>query len=295
MPIPINITVNMSILARYMEDMDQILSNFVPYNNPYIIISWKEPTTVDNEVIEIRSEVLWSGNISLTSPIDTTYNDKFRIVADTSFVIKGWMFKNKNEIATPIYFIDANFYQLSGSSLNITSDTDLDSLSSNEVETISLSAYPTITNLWFNYQSNLHLVKEQLTVSGEQASRNSFLLYGSNFNYTTSIILSSNSSDLYDNQTTVDTIKMGSVTGYPITNYSILNDNIISLNLPYTQNEGEVDIIVINTVGYASTYLTSNEPSMSFNSEDGDFQLLTEVTGEPLNTDIIYTPSIEIV
>ena len=38
MPVPINIEVSMSILARYMQDMDQILSNFIPYNNPYIIM-----------------------------------------------------------------------------------------------------------------------------------------------------------------------------------------------------------------------------------------------------------------
>lgn len=294
MPVPINISVSMSILARYMEDMDQILSNFIPFNNPYIILSWKEPTTVANEVIEIRSEVLWSGNIALTSPTDTTYNDKFRIVADTNFTIKGWLFKNKNEIAAPIYFIDANFYQLSGSSLNITSDSDLDALQTNEVETISLSAYPTITNLWHNYQTNLTPVREKLTISGEQSSSNNFLIYGSNFNYTTGILLSSNNPDLYDLQIIVDTIKMGSVTGYPLTTYSILNDNIISLTLPYTPNTGDLDILVINPVGYASTARMSTEPTLAMSSETGDFQMQGESSDTPLTTDIIYTPSIEI-
>ena len=40
MPVPVNLEVSMSILARYMADIDQIISNFVPYNNPYIILSW---------------------------------------------------------------------------------------------------------------------------------------------------------------------------------------------------------------------------------------------------------------
>ena len=43
MPVPVNLEVSMSILARYMQDVDQIVSNFVPYNNPYIILSWKVP------------------------------------------------------------------------------------------------------------------------------------------------------------------------------------------------------------------------------------------------------------
>jgi hypothetical protein len=108
MPVPINIEVSMSILARYMQDMDQILSNFIPYNNPYIILSWKEPVGDSTKIIEIRSEVLWGGSISLTEPTDTTYTDKFRIVADTSFTIKGWLFKDQNTISKQIYFIDAN-------------------------------------------------------------------------------------------------------------------------------------------------------------------------------------------
>ena len=43
MPVPVNLEVSMSILARYMEDVDQIVSNFAPYNNPYIILSWPVP------------------------------------------------------------------------------------------------------------------------------------------------------------------------------------------------------------------------------------------------------------
>jgi hypothetical protein len=38
-PVPINIGISMSILTKFQSDMDQILSNFIPYNNPYIIIS----------------------------------------------------------------------------------------------------------------------------------------------------------------------------------------------------------------------------------------------------------------
>lgn len=148
MPIPVDITVNMSILGRYMQDIDQILSNFIPYSNPYIILSWKEPSEVSDQIVEIRSEVLWNGNITFNSPTDTTYNDKFRVVCDTSFTIKGWIFKNKNEISAPIYFIDVNTY-----AINRTNILTYDSLSGLDLDNVKdsyrLSATPTFTNLFY--------------------------------------------------------------------------------------------------------------------------------------------------
>lgn len=254
MPVPINISVSMSILARYMEDMDQILSNFIPYNNPYIILSWKEPTSVGNEVFEIRSEVLWDGNISITSPTDTTYADKFRVVADTTFTIKGWLFKDKNEIATPIYFIDSNFNLPSNSAdLNIYTETDLDSLSATTMETVSISAYPTITNLWHNYQSTLRPVYTNLSLNGTLTANNNFIIYGNNFDYTTTVALSSNNRTLYNGLTTFSTARMGSLSGFNFSSYEILSDNILSVSIPYTLSAGLVDVVVINPVGYAST------------------------------------------
>ena len=53
-------------MTKFQTDMDQILSNFIPYNNPYIILSWKVPTDLSPSGFaipqEIRSEVLWSGS-----------------------------------------------------------------------------------------------------------------------------------------------------------------------------------------------------------------------------------------
>ena len=73
MPVPVNLEVSMSILARYMEDVDQIISNFAPYNNPYIILSWPVPKAFGTEYDqEIRSEVLWSGQLTYDTPTDTT-------------------------------------------------------------------------------------------------------------------------------------------------------------------------------------------------------------------------------
>jgi len=111
MPVPVNLEVNMSILARYMSDIDQIISNFVPYCNPYIILSWKVPNVFGaNYVQEIRSEVLWNGTLTYNNPTDTTYNDHFRITVDTSFTIKGWLFPEQKDTLPVIYKVDSNIF-----------------------------------------------------------------------------------------------------------------------------------------------------------------------------------------
>lgn len=104
-PVPINIAVNMHIITKFQADMDQILSNFIPYCDPYIIISWKLPFANN---IEIRSEVTWSGDISLTYPDNLAANSPYRLVADTAFTIKGWMFKNQSNPIGNIYTINEN-------------------------------------------------------------------------------------------------------------------------------------------------------------------------------------------
>jgi len=121
-PVPVNIGVNMSIVSKYQSDMDQILSNFVPYNDPYIILSWKVPDAAELSLPqEIRSEVLWSGDVRLSYPEDLGANDKYRLVADTSFTIKGWLFKDltKDNTAQNIFFINSNFISTNNSTLSL--------------------------------------------------------------------------------------------------------------------------------------------------------------------------------
>jgi len=106
-PVPINIGVNMTIVTKFQSDMDQIITNFAPYCDPYIIISWKLPFANN---YEIRTEVLWSGQINLNYPIDIGASQVFRISAETSFTIKGWLFKKTDEIIKKIYTIDESFF-----------------------------------------------------------------------------------------------------------------------------------------------------------------------------------------
>ncbi len=109
-PVPINIGVNMTIVTKYQSDMDQIITNFTPYCDPYIIISWKLPFAKN---YEIRSEVLWSGQINLNYPTDIGPTQPYRVSADTSFIIKGWLFKKTDQVVKKIYTINADFFDSS--------------------------------------------------------------------------------------------------------------------------------------------------------------------------------------
>ena len=257
-PIPINIEVSMSILARYLQDLDQILSNFVPYNNPYIIISWNEPSKVPGRTVEIRSEVLWSGNISINEPTDINYSEKFRVVADTSFTIKGWLFKNKTDIASQIYFIDTNFTSIRGNFITTEQDylTYFNSLS-NETNFITISGTPKITNVYYNLTGSLLEISSNFTLNKNITAYNNFIIQGNNFQYTDAVLLSTNSSNnFFLPLTSVSSKYTGTVSGALVESnyYNIINDNMLSIDLSYLQGLGDFNIVINNRAGWDSTY-----------------------------------------
>ena len=116
---PVNLEVTMDILTKYQSDMDQIITNFAPYANPYIILSWKIPQgskspdpflDKDAPIQEIRSEVLWNGTINMDYPKDLTANTPYRVSASTGFTIKGWLFtKPRANTTGTIFDIQTNF------------------------------------------------------------------------------------------------------------------------------------------------------------------------------------------
>lgn len=157
-PVPVNVQINMSVITKFQTDMDQILSNFIPYNNPYIIISWKVPGDIISTAVpqEIRSEVLWDGGITLSYPTDINANEKYRIVGDTAFTIKGWLFPYVQNPVGNIYYAKTNFHvsseittyeELSGTSISYPLSTGL----IDETESFLLSGNADITRItWIN-------------------------------------------------------------------------------------------------------------------------------------------------
>jgi hypothetical protein len=262
-PTPVNLTVNMSILCRYMQDMEQIISNFVPYSDPYIILSWKEPVSDNvNNTIEIRSEVLWDQNISLNTPTETTYSDKFRIIADTTFTIKGWLFRSKNERSSPIYFIENNFvnvrpdFNFNQGLSSLEYESFFDSLTSDaDIETITLSGIPDITNVFFNTSGSLLPIDNPITIKRDLSSGGrSYTLYGDNYNETEFLMLSSNSA-ITTGFTAVSTTYTGEVSGYllPNSQWNVLNNQILNIMIPALTASGRFDVIVKNPAGWKTS------------------------------------------
>ncbi len=270
-PVPVNLEVNMSILCRYMSDMDQILSNFVPYTNPYIVLAWREPVDqallsageVPFNPIEIRSEVLWSQNISMNSPTDTTYSEKFRIVADTSFTIKGWMFRNENDRSNPIYFIDMNFinadkgYSFTPAITSVDYESFYDSLTADaEIETLSLSGYPFTDSVFYNASGYPMPIDSPVTITtqAKQLNKGTFTLIGQNYDETEFVLLSSTSA-LTDVLTSVPTTYTGTIEGYllPLSSYTVQSDTVMNINLSNLNTAGTFQVVVKNPAGWTST------------------------------------------
>jgi hypothetical protein len=134
-PVPIDLQINMTILTRFQEDFDQIVTNFVPYFDPYIIISWRTPSMPD---YEIRSQVVWSGNVTATYPYDINATTVARVEGNTSFTFKGWLFKAAAGSDGKIFTINTNFSTETG----LNSMLSLDALNELTTERHVLSAVP---------------------------------------------------------------------------------------------------------------------------------------------------------
>ena len=114
-PVPVNISINMSIMTKYQNDADQILSNFIPYANPYIVVSWKLPETLTTLTREIRTEIDWSGNVTMDYPTDIQPNNPARISADTTFTVKSWLFPaGGTKVGPNILYAYTNMYPVTG-------------------------------------------------------------------------------------------------------------------------------------------------------------------------------------
>jgi len=253
-PVPINIEMNMSILAKYQSDVDQIISNFIPYNDPYIVISWKLPDDIATINQEIRSEVLWSGSISLNYPTEIDPGTSYRVGADTSFTVKGWLFKKPlaTHPVNNIYTINTSY----------TPTVDLIDLSFNdqtEKETIitTVSAVPSITYIdpspaYVGYPTDISLfgymfeTVSQIVVSG---SPDMFVDNISAFNFNSSADTSLSS--LYPEYSGVEVT------------YDITNDNYLIFTLPAIQTAGNINVIISNQAGYTTTILPVSASDLS--------------------------------
>ena len=275
MPVPVNLEVSMSILARYMQDVDQIISNFVPYNNPYIILTWKVPEEYGaNYDQEIRSEVLWSGSLNYSTPTDTTFSEKFRITVDTSFTIKGWLFPEEKDNVGNIYKIDNNFIAVdlqnrifSPLDQQISNKTYTEqgygalsgydsTVPTNYSETITVSGIPEFTNIFYTTSGVFEQLRSTTNVISSQT--NNFLLYGKALDYSNSLYISANKLDFFTDYQQITSAKLDTISAYKLDDslYNIATDNLVSISLPTStlSGSGKFTFVTANEAGWASSY-----------------------------------------
>ena len=250
-PVPVNIEVSVSILTRFQTDMDQILSNFVPYSDPYFIISW---TREGMPGLEIRSEVLWGGSLNMTYPVEQSDTQPTRVICDTSFTIKGWLFKYDADPIGRIFKIENNFYPVSG----VPTLQNIDSLVNPTLtETFILSARPVIaySSAWF----------AQRSLSG------TIEIYGDMYSHTNNVYLSG-STGMFTGTTTINPFSASTslsasypaLTGVvPALDYYTISDNKMIVTYQAPAGIGSFDIIVVNDAGYTKLSTDSYNPNYS--------------------------------
>jgi hypothetical protein len=252
-PVPIDLTLNLSFLTRYQSDMDQCISNFLPYCDPYFVISWRIPEMPDHE---IRTKVEWSGNVNLTYPDNITSTVVARVQADTSFTLKGWIFKAfPSEPESEILTIKADFSTLP----ILTSKYSLDELSKDgpTTERFVLSACPQPTRIegWVLPTS----ATGNFTITGKSfhTVRNIYLSSDRCFN----TVSTQSPFSTYPNLSA----KYPSFTGVKLltSDFIQIDDHTVSFVMPSAVRPGYIDVFVQNDAGYGS--LIKHTPIDTFN------------------------------
>jgi hypothetical protein len=308
-PVPINIGINMTIITKYQTDMDQIISNFVPYCDPYVVISWKMPVAYGKDY-EIRTEVLWSGSVNVQYPLEIGPNQSFRITADTSFTIKGWLFKSTDYVETykKIYVINADYVPVNEEDL-ITDSliTDLDQY---ETQSISISARPQIRHV---NRTNLYFI------SGSNVNTKDIEIYGESFLNLTNVYLSANNPNIFTTPVSYFNPFSGTYLeqhypafyAMPVSAFSYDSGIIyfetpqLNTSLPLQDYPVTLDLIVQNEAGYGKmiqdiknkkdTLFPTSESSTFFKGVSGvkvnlvgmqyiDNNVLYTINGQPLLT-----------
>ena len=88
-PVPININFELSLVAKYQQDVDQLISNFSVFSNPDFFLVLKHPKEPE---WKLKAQVVWDGSITMDYPREIQSNEPYRCTATTTFVMKTWLF-----------------------------------------------------------------------------------------------------------------------------------------------------------------------------------------------------------
>ena len=239
--IPWNITVEMTVLAKYHEDMDQIIQNFSTNTDPYVVVSWREPKSGR----EIRTEILWDGNVAYTYPGNSQAPTAppFRITATASFVIKGYIFKVAVENPKPICLINTEYLFVDNFFCNYAELTAHVQINSRDV--YSISGSPVLRYV------TPHYVKE--------GSSPTIRLQGLYVPYAVAVYVSGSDPHMYNSSVYQPFSGISSFNAFPVDTFKLSNNNTLTFTLPPPETSGFIDVIVVNSCGYGTLTEGSSE------------------------------------
>jgi hypothetical protein len=129
-------------------------------------------------------------------------------------------------------------------------------------ESFSISGIPSVRsiNARTSFSSKAQAEITQNTTVRNQLSNLTFSVGGEWYRDSDVLylMLSSNNTSLYPGFTSISTIKQGTVSGFLIDDFTIVNDKLLFFTLPYTQQTGDFTIVVANEVGWDSSYKSRN-------------------------------------
>lgn len=238
--IPFNINVQLNILAKFQQDIDQIIQNFVIFMNPYLVYSIKEPKTGN----KLNVEVHWDGQVAIDYPTvggDLANNLPYRLTATLNMVIKTWLFRTAQEQVKPICFIYDDI--VITDILSCDYDKLKETTSNNVTESYSISGIPQL-----RYVNNYYFKNTDSPIINVE---------GGGFERVTSLFVSGSDTLMYP--MSAYTAPDGTVfNGYPISQYSILSPQKISFKLPTSNTIGFTDIIAVTDCGWSKLTKDAN-------------------------------------
>lgn len=247
--IPWNINVAMHVLAKYQEDVDQIISNFAVLCDPYIVFSWKEPKSGR----DVRSQVLWEGSISYDYPTvggDLANTEPWRLSATTNFTIKTYLYRTSVDNVKPICRVNLDvvaadtFYCKSAERISKTLE--------NQTDHFSILGRPQL-----RYVDNYYFQAEQTPTINVQ---------GDGFDGTFALFVSGSNPDMYP-LSRYNPISGSDAffNGYAVPEFTINNPQSLTFTIPAPSAFGFCDIIAVNGCGYGQLTVDANRCNREIN------------------------------
>lgn len=250
-PVPIDIKLTVNFYTKFFNDFWQMMSNFAAFTNPYIFTSWRTTGELLPFTEEIRCKVTWDGNFNIDYPKTLSEDQIWLIHGTAGFTLEGWLFERP---ASGHSIITSVKNTLGATGFNVQRITDADSL-----DYYVKDGWPSITAI---IDKNIHLSSkfgEILPIINGKT----ITIEGRSFfpNQCSGLLIQPIDSSITDlpglTPVIVDTIKMGKIKGFAITDeYLNLSENIIKFKIPELPENLIYDIFVYNNAGYTSIKMT---------------------------------------